>query len=71
MAKNPYLKQHKAFCARLERDRGTMSPEMLAAAERFKLSLWAAARNPKPPPTFTEDLAAFMRAGTQAGAHQN
>lgn len=69
---NPYLKQYKAFAARLERDRNTMPPpDLLAAAECFKCALWCAANNPKPPPGFTDELAAFMRAGTQAAALQN
>lgn len=71
MAKNPYLKQHKDFCAWLDRDRDTMPPDLLAAAERFKCALWCAAHNPKPLPGFTDELAAFMRVRAQAGTHQN
>lgn len=71
MAKNPYLKQYKDFCDWLNRDSATMPPELLDAAERFKLALWAAAHNPKPLPGFTDELAAFMRVRVQAGTHQN
>lgn len=42
MAKNPYFKQHKDFCAWLDRERDTMTPELLDSAERFRLALWAA-----------------------------
>lgn len=71
MAKSRYIKQYKAFAAKLERERDTMPPALLAAAERFRCALWCAANNPEPPPGFTDELAAFMRAGTQAAALQN
>lgn len=71
MAKNPYTQQHADFCAWLDRERDTMPADLLAAAERFKCALWAAAHNPKPLPGFTDDLAAFMRARSQADTHQN
>ena len=71
MASNRYKKQHADFCAWIDRERDTMPADLLAAAERFKCALWCAANNPEPLPGFTDELAAFMRAGSQAGAHQN
>ena len=71
MAKNPYLKQHKAFIEWMERERDTMPPKLFAAAKRFKCALWAAAHNPKPPPGFADELATFMHARNQTDAPQN
>lgn len=62
MAKNPYIKQHADFCAWIARDRETMPPDLLAAAERFRCALWAASKSPEPTDGFTGELAAFAAA---------
>lgn len=66
MARNPYLKQHLSFCDWLDRERESMTPELIEAAETFKWKLWCAANNPKPPPGFKNDLAKFMAARNRA-----
>lgn len=54
MARNPYIKQHADFAAWLERERATMAPEVIIAAEYFRTALYGASKNPDPPSGFVD-----------------
>lgn len=66
MTRNPYIKQHRDFCAWIER--ATMPPELLAAAERFRCELWAAAHNPEPLPSLAAEVKTWTSAYAQSAA---
>lgn len=71
MAKNPYIKQHADFCAWIDRERDTMPPDLLTAADRFRCALWVASKSHEPLDGFNSELAAFQTVAQRSCGHRH